>query len=92
MFQKFLIAFLFLLTIHLHSENITGIVRDAQTGEMLIGANVFLKNNKSAGTTTGLDGSFVLKNVPSGKITLICSYISYKTMAYRSKSRLFFRR
>ena len=80
MFQKFFVAFLFLLSIHLHSENIAGIVRDAQTGEALIGASVFLKNNKSIGTTTGLDGSFVLKNIPSGKVLLVCSYISYKTI------------
>ncbi len=72
-------SFLFLIST-VNSINIEGIVRDAQTGESLIGASVFLKNNKSVGTTTGLDGSFVLKNIPIGKVSLVCSYISYKTI------------
>lgn len=80
MFQKFFIAFILFISIHLYSENIAGIVRDAQTGEVLIGANVFIKGNKSVGTTTGLDGTFVLKNISSGKVSLVCSYISYKTI------------
>jgi len=60
--------------------NIEGVVRDAQTGEPLIGASVFVKGNKSVGTTSGLDGGFILKNVDAGKINLVCSYISYQTM------------
>jgi len=80
MFQKFLIYFLLFISANLYSESITGIVRDAQTGEALIGASVFLKNDKSIGTTTGLDGTFVLKNLNSARIVLICSYISYQTL------------
>ncbi|OIP82590.1 MAG: hypothetical protein AUK44_07420 [Porphyromonadaceae bacterium CG2_30_38_12] len=80
MFQKFVLIILLLLAFNLHSENITGVVRDAKTGEMLIGANVFVKGNKNLGTTTGLDGSFVLKNIDQSKVTLVCSYISYKTI------------
>jgi outer membrane receptor protein involved in Fe transport len=80
MFQKFLTFFLLFISIYSNSENISGIVRDAQTGEMLIGANVFVKGNNSIGTTTGLDGSFVLKNIYQSKVTLVCSYISYKTI------------
>ena len=38
------------------------------------------KENPAMGTTAGLDGTFVLKDVPEGKnITLVCSYISYET-------------
>ncbi len=80
MFQKFLTFLLLFLSIYSNSENISGVVRDAQTGEMLIGANVFVKGNNSIGTTTGLDGSFVLKNIDQSKVTLVCSYISYKTI------------
>ncbi len=80
MFQKFLTFFLLFISIYSNSENISGVVRDAQTGEMLIGANVFVKGNNSIGTTTGLDGSFVLKNIDQSKVTLVCSYISYKTI------------
>jgi len=75
----FLSFFLFLIN-SINSINIEGTVRDAQTGELLIGANVFIKNNKSIGTTTGLDGSFMLKNLQAAKVTLVCSYISYQTL------------
>jgi len=79
MFRRILALLLFVPTI-VFSINIEGVVRDAQTGEVLIGANVFLKNNKSNGTTTGLNGTFVLRNVDAGKIVLVCSYISYQTL------------
>lgn len=62
------------------ASNIYGIVIDNQTGERLIGASIYIKNNKQIGTMTGLDGSFVLKNLKSGNYTLVCSYISYKTI------------
>jgi len=78
---RFLFTSFFLLSIIAsYSINIQGVVRDAQTGELLIGANVYLKNNKSNGTTSGLDGSFVLKNVKAEKVILVCSYISYQTL------------
>lgn len=68
-----------------YSANLEGIVRDAQTGEALIGASVYLKGNKSAGTTTGLDGSFVLRNINESQPTIVCSYISYKTKELKVK-------
>lgn len=78
---KILIAFFFFfLSINLFATNINGIVRDNKTGEVLVGATVFVKGNKTNGTSTGLDGSFTLKNIPEGKTTLVCSYISYQTM------------
>lgn len=63
-----------------YSANLEGIVRDAQTGEALIGASVYIKGNRSIGTTTGLDGSFALKNINQPEVTIVCSYISYKTI------------
>ena len=58
-----------------------GYVKDAKTGEELIGATVFIKEYPNIGSTTGLDGSFVIDNVPNAdKITIVCSYISYQTM------------
>ena len=58
-----------------------GYVKDAKTGEELIGATIFIKEYPNIGSTTGLDGSFVIDNVPSAdKITIVCSYISYQTM------------
>ena len=58
-----------------------GYVKDAKTGEELIGATIFIKEYPNIGSTTGLDGSFVIDNVPNAdKITIVCSYISYQTM------------
>ena len=58
-----------------------GYVKDAKTGEELIGATIFIKEYPNIGSTTGLDGSFVIDNVPSAdKVTIVCSYISYQTM------------
>lgn len=64
----------------LSAATFTGLVKDAQTGEELIGASVYIKELPKIGSTTGLDGTFVLKNVPEGNsVTLVCSYISYQT-------------
>ena len=58
-----------------------GYVKDAKTGEELIGATIYIKEYPNIGSTTGLDGSFIIDNVPNAdKITIVCSYISYKTI------------
>lgn len=63
----------------LYAATIRGLVKDAQSGEELIGASIYIKEHPEMGSTTGLDGTFVLKNVPEGEtFTLICSYISYQ--------------
>lgn len=85
MFCKKVVSVFFIIisfSFSLFSTNwvIEGVVRDAKTREPLIGASVYIKNDKSLGTTTGFDGSFTLKNLKSNKVTLVCSYISYKTL------------
>ena len=45
----------------------------------LIGATVALPGIQG-GTVVGLDGSFVLENVPIGKLNLIVQYIGYSTI------------
>ncbi|RFZ83553.1 TonB-dependent receptor [Mucilaginibacter terrenus] len=63
-----------------NAGNIKGHVYDKKTGEPLVGATVTLdKANKA--TSTGLDGSFELKNVPEGAASLRVSYITYKTVS-----------
>jgi len=69
------------------NNQISGTVRDAVTGELLIGANVYVKNNVRLGTTTGFDGVFVLTGVEPGKVTLVCSYISYQTLEQQIDQR-----
>ena len=62
------------------ADSLTGIVKDKSTGETLIGTVVQVKGEKHHATSTGLDGSFVLKDLPNqGTITLIASYIGYQS-------------
>ena len=62
------------------AHTIDGVVKDNKTGEPLIGTVVRVKELPDVSTTTGLDGSFTLHELPDkGKLTLIVSYISYKT-------------
>lgn len=56
---------------------VKGKVLDAVTGEPIIGANVIIKGS-TRGSTTDIDGLFVLDNVPKGTLTISISYISYK--------------
>lgn len=56
-----------------------GIIKDSQTKEELIGATIQVKELNGHGVITGLDGSFVLKDLPKGQtFTLQCSYVGYQ--------------
>jgi len=59
----------------LAQRTVTGIVKDAQSGEPLIGAAVVIPNTTS-GTTTATDGTFSI-NVPDAVKTLVVSYVGY---------------
>ena len=62
------------------AHTIDGIVKDNRTGEPLIGSVIEVKELPSVKTTTGLDGSFTLHELPDkGRYTLVVRYISYKT-------------
>ncbi|MBN1924704.1 MAG: TonB-dependent receptor [Prolixibacteraceae bacterium] len=70
------LLFLFLTTLLFAQTGIRGIVVEKSTKESLIGATVVLKGT-TQGAVTGVDGSFYLKNVPSGKQIIEVSYIGY---------------
>ncbi|RMD91652.1 MAG: TonB-dependent receptor [Calditrichaeota bacterium] len=55
---------------------IKGKVTDKETGQPLVGANVFLKGT-SFGSSTNIRGEYVIKNVTTGNYTLVVSYIGY---------------
>jgi outer membrane receptor protein involved in Fe transport len=55
---------------------ITGTVIDAQSGETLVGVNVFIEGTL-VGKSTDLDGNYTIDNVEPGTYTLVASYISY---------------
>src|SRR5687768_7303735 len=60
-----------------HKFSVSGYVKDAETGEDLIGASVFAPQ-LSKGTTTNAYGYFSL-SLPTDSIQLVISYIGYET-------------
>ena len=79
--KKFLIsAALVASSAMVSAHTVEGIVKDNRTGEPLIGSVVEVKELPNIKTTTGLDGSFKLSELPDkGRYTLVVRYISYKT-------------
>ncbi len=65
--------------VHAQKGVIRGVVRDAKTGETLIGANVVLESNPLIGSQTDLDGRFEITDLDLKTHTLLVSYISYQT-------------
>jgi TonB-linked SusC/RagA family outer membrane protein len=55
-----------------------GQVVDKRSNELILGANVLLRNVTGAGTVTDLNGEFEIQ-VPSLPVTLVVSYIGYRT-------------
>ena len=85
----FFLIFSFLITLHGQSNFlfaagsadkttnvINGKVVDAETGELLPGANIFVPNT-TVGTTTNGDGEFMMK-VPTGASSISVSFIGYR--------------
>lgn len=59
-----------------NTSQLKGVVKDAASGELLIGVNIQIENTGN-GAVTGLDGDFIIM-APS-KSTLVVSYVGYKT-------------
>jgi outer membrane receptor protein involved in Fe transport len=79
--QKALLLFAFISTSLLASAqtgSVSGLVSDAVTKEPIIGASILVEGT-SIGTSTDLEGKFILKNVPVGSQTIIVTFVTYKT-------------
>jgi outer membrane receptor protein involved in Fe transport len=59
----------------LYAATIKGKLLD-ENNEPLVGAHVYLKDN-SKYTIVGMDGSFTLHGVPTGKATIVASFVGY---------------
>jgi outer membrane receptor protein involved in Fe transport len=77
---KLILLFLFMQILVFSQTNgiLTGKVIDSETGEAIIGANVFLENT-SLGAATDLDGKYYIKSIPTGTYTIVFSYITHTT-------------
>ena len=59
------------------TQTIKGTVIDKDTQEPLIGATVMVDGFDDLGTTTEVDGSFRIENVPVGRRKIIATYVGY---------------
>ncbi|MDO9152647.1 MAG: SusC/RagA family TonB-linked outer membrane protein, partial [Paludibacter sp.] len=76
-FRAYLTCFAFLaIGIYAYAQktSITGIVKDAQTGEPILGANIIEKTTTN-GTITNFNGEFTLSVAPNA--TLVVKYVGY---------------
>jgi len=82
-----LLGFLFALSISAQTISVKGVVKDAKTGETIVGANVIIKGTQT-GTVTDVDGNFTLNASPSA--TLIVTFIGYQDAEFpiAGKSKL----
>ncbi len=78
----FLICFLFSFIGPVQSQSlISGVVRDASSGETLIGANVIIKGT-TEGAQTDIDGKFRFETTRPYPVTLQISYIGYNPIEF----------
>lgn len=76
--QIFLFGILIMLCLKATAQNqINFLIKDAQSQEVIIGANVFIPS-LNIGTSTDLDGLCTLKNIPNGTHHIEFSYIGYQ--------------
>ena len=76
-----LLLLIMLIAGHIYAQNsnVSGFITDEETGEALIGANVFIVETGN-GMSTDKNGYYVLQNINPGSYTLMVSYIGYATL------------
>ena len=83
MYKFFNLLFLVVLFANVsQAVSIQGKVSDKNSGELLVGCTIYIDELKK-GTSSGFDGTYNLNNVAPGTYTLVCSYISYKTVSQK---------
>jgi hypothetical protein len=71
--RSFILLILSLLTISSYAAEIKGFVYDKETGETLIGANVYIKGT-TIGAVTNVKGEYHIPLVKAGNYILVSSY------------------
>jgi outer membrane receptor protein involved in Fe transport len=73
------LAFVPVLLFAQSTGKIAGVVTDSETGEALVGVNVYL-DGTSLGSASDEDGYFVILGVPTGGYTIVAEYVGYNKM------------
>jgi outer membrane receptor for ferrienterochelin and colicins len=60
------------------NASVTGTITDTD-GEVLIGANVTIKGT-TLGTVTGVNGEFTIRNVSTGNVSLLISFVGFERL------------
>ncbi|HEX5172454.1 MAG TPA: TonB-dependent receptor [Cyclobacteriaceae bacterium] len=68
----------FSLSVKAQMGTIKGHVKDAQTGEGIVGANIYLEGS-TVGSAADINGDFEIAHVKTGNYNVIVSFISYKS-------------
>ena len=79
MYLKVIIFILTGFSISLHGQgrlSVSGFVKDANTGETLTGASVYVKSESNLGASTNAYGFYTLRLSP-GEYTLVFAYLGY---------------
>lgn len=84
--NKLLNSLLFTIVFFSHNiifaqRTITGTVKDSETKEGIIGANIIAKEDNTIGTVSDLDGSFSLE-IPENVKTIVLSYTGYSNQEF----------
>ena len=74
-----ILVFLFSMSNSIFSSVVRGRISDSSSKEELVGAKILIKELKT-GVISGLDGTYIVKNVPAGNYTIVCSFIGYQTI------------
>ena len=64
-----------------HTHTISGVVKEASTGETLIGTNIYIGNGR-IGTTSNEYGFYTL-TVPEDTLTIVFSFIGYQSVIHQ---------
>ena len=72
-----IILFLFTVNSYAQTGSVQGVIQD-KYGEPLWGSNVYLIGS-TFGSSTDSTGSYKISNIPTGKYTIVCDYIGYRS-------------
>ena len=69
-------------------KQVSGVVTSADDKQPIPGASVFVKEAPTVGTTTDINGKYILKNVPSNAKTIVFRFVGYTTLELPVKAEL----